>query len=61
MTKIENLDKVMASIDQNNEAIENEVKRVETDKVSFKAREMFRYAKHTEDCDFTDSYTTRWC
>ena len=61
MTKIENIDKIMRDIDENNAAIENEAKRVEMDKASFKAREIFRYASHNEDCDLDDCYTTRWC
>ncbi len=60
-TKIENLQKILAEIETSNENYEKEVKRVEQDKVEYKAREMFRYAMHNEDCSFDDSYTTRWC
>ncbi|MBR4270601.1 MAG: hypothetical protein IKQ31_02875 [Clostridia bacterium] len=60
-TKIENLDKIMREIDENNEQIDAEVKRIERDKATFKAREMFQYAKQNDDCDYADCYTTRWC
>ncbi len=60
-TKIENMQKIMYEIEKTNQDYEQEIKRVEKDKASFKAREMFNYACHHDDCDFSKSYTTRWC
>ena len=60
-TKIENMQKLLDEIEKSNFDYEQELKRVEMDKAEFKAREMFDYATHHEDCDFANSYTTRWC
>ncbi len=60
-TNIENIKKLMQEIEENNLKLENEQKRVIKDEVSYKAKEMFDYANHKSgDCNFDDSYKTRW-
>lgn len=60
-TRIENLDKIVKEIELNNQAIERKAKEETLDNAQIKAREMFDYAKNrVDDCNFDDSYTTRW-
>ena len=60
-TKIENIDKIIQEIDENNEKIEKDAKNEVLDVANVKVREMFDYAKtKIDDCNFDDSYTTKW-
>lgn len=60
-TRIENIQKILSEIDANNLSLEKEQKRKILDNSSWKAREMFEYAaKREENCDFSDSYSTKW-
>ena len=60
-TKIENIDKIIKEIDEFNAKNEVETQARTMDTVSVKAREMYDYAKtKVEDCNFSDSYTTKW-
>ncbi len=60
-TRIENIDRILREIDENNAKIEQNAKKVMADETSFKLKEMFDYAKRKEsDSDFVDSYKTAW-
>ncbi len=60
-TKIENIDKIVKEIDEINEKIEKNTKKEIMDVASVKAQEMFNYAKtKIDDCNFDDSYITKW-
>ena len=60
-TRIENIDKILKEIDENNAKNEQITKNAMTDETSFKLKEMFDYAKKREsDSDFVDSYKTTW-
>lgn len=60
-TKIENMQKVISEIEKNNEYLEKEQKRKLMDNATWKAREMFNYAKgKIDNCDFKNSYSTKW-
>ena len=60
-TKIENIDKIIKEIDEFNAKNEASAQAQTMDVVSVKAREMYDYAKtKVEDCDFSNSYTTKW-
>ncbi len=61
-SRIENIDKIIHEIDENNAKLEAESRRKVHDETSFKLKEMVDYAKKREsDCDFADSYQTTWC
>lgn len=60
-TRIENIEKLIKEIEINNQLIEREASEQVKDVAQCKAREMFDYAKHrVEDCNFDDSYSTKW-
>ena len=60
-TRIENLRKILAEIEKQNEMLENNSKKAITDETNWKVREMFDYAKkREEDSDFKDAYQTKW-
>ena len=60
-TRIENMQNIIAEITAHNEKLELDQKNKVLDKASWKAREMFDYAKNkVDDCDFKDSYSTEW-
>lgn len=60
-TRIENMQKIIAEITSHNEKLELDQKNKVLDKASWKAREMFNYAKNkVDDCNFKDSYSTKW-
>jgi len=60
-SKIENIDRILREIDENNAKIEQNASKSIKDEASFKLKEMFDYAKKREpDCDFVDSYKTSW-
>lgn len=60
-TRIENLHKILAEMEAQNEMLEKQSKKAITDEASWKVREMFDYAnKKEQDCDFNDAYLTKW-
>lgn len=60
-SKIENIDKILREIDENNAKYEKESNRIIKDESAFKLKEMMRYAnKRESDSDFSDSYITNW-
>lgn len=60
-SKIENIDKILREIDENNQKIEQNASKKLKDETSFKLKEMLDYAKKREaDSDFNDSYKTIW-
>lgn len=60
-TRIENLNKVLKEMEEENLKKENDAKKLIKDEANVKAREMFDYAKNKEfDIDFSNSYVTKW-
>lgn len=60
-SRIENIDRIMREIEENNQKIEEISTKRARDESSFKLKEMYDYAKQREDdCDFLDSYKTTW-
>lgn len=60
-SRIENIDKIMREMEENNQKIEQENKRIIQDETSFKLKEMIDFAKKREnDSNFDDSYKTFW-
>ncbi len=60
-SKIENIDKILREIDENNAKNEQNVAKKLKNEASFKLKEMFDYAKKREsDSDFSESYKTIW-
>lgn len=60
-SKIENIEKILKEIEQNNQKIEENNKKIAHSETSFKLEEMFNYAsKRESDCSFDDSYQTSW-
>ena len=60
-TRIENLDKLLKEMDETNAKNEINQKNKLKDEVSWKAKEIFDYAKSKdENLNFSDIYTTKW-
>ena len=59
-TRIENTEKILAEIEENNKKLERENKRQIDDLCDFKAKEIFSYAKKHENANLDNAYKTRW-
>ncbi len=59
-TRRENVEKILAEIEEQNKNLEKENKRQIDDLCEDKAKEIFSYAKKHENANLNDAYTTRW-
>lgn len=61
-TSVENQKKLLDEMEQNNKKLETEKQNRLLDEVSFKAKDMLKYAesKTGENVNFNDSYKTKW-
>ncbi len=60
-SRIENIDKIMREMEENNQKLERENQRILQDETNFKLKEMFDYAQKREsDSNFDDGYKTSW-